>query len=789
MKRLTPQQETLLRQASAERFPHPVPPGQPARRANLSDPRVSNVDLWQFYAVPEIRAIADRISSGVERVSFMPCVNIEGAPGDECPPIIGQDGEIADGISPSLAADCSEIWGQVASPSGPQSEIFGSIATALTVAGDAWQFGYPGTQEMRWDPESEPLWVGVARQSITEREGWYQVAVGIDGEVKVPSSPEVDGHGTAIRIWYQDPRYPAMASSWMNACIRPLQILLALWEATAACGLSRMNGGLIIAPTDQDTLPVPSSQVVDQSQHPLSDNLVQALYDELGEHVEESFQVADGWSRAVPAVVGVDSSIADKVSWVELARAMDPGLGEAIDRLRHRIYSVCPLPPEVANGMADLGGLGGGNVAAQIDLSEYQRAIMPPCGKIAWANTRYVLREGLKERGHGQTEIDRVRIGFSAKNLLMPPDRSDSAIKVAALPNPVPLLSDDELRSATGLGEFSGPDPAEARTHAIFALAQSNIGYGYLLEEIGLPAPQAEILPPDEVVDVDSTETRALPVVRQASARDTDTGVRLVDVATRYEERLATLADSVVAQMAKRSSAKVANLARSKSWAHVRDLIRTDSPMLGAVPAVREQLRAEDVDDGDLFEPALAAFADQFQTITTRAQKAGVREQGGDWDDVEDDADRANVSAWALFGALLVRVAAARFEGNLPDEQTGEGTLSPFGVPSDVITRVSAVAGGQADAVAGAENGKVSPQPFTTVTTGPISERVAASQGKVIAGYQWLYRPEIPRNSYLPHLDLDLSSSDNEDDFDGYYVGDHAGCLCATAPIYIDVAV
>ena len=802
MKILTPSQELVLtRQASAERFPHPVPPGLPARRANLSNPNVSNVDLWAFYSVPEVRTICDRVAGGVGRVNFMPCVNLEGSNGDNCPPVIGADGEIAEGVNPRLAADCAEIWAEVRSPSGPQSDIFTSIATALMVSGDAWQFGYPGTPEMRWNPDGTPMWVGVSRQSITERDGQYVVAVGIDGEVRVPSSPEVDGHGTAIRIWNQDPRWPALANSWMTSCVRSLQILAAIYEAVAAVALSRLNAGLIIAPSDQDQLPIPSASDVNGGQFPLGTDLQQRLYDEIGDHVEASAQEMDGWSRVVPAVVGVDSSIADKVSWVELARNMDPELRETIDNLRHRIYMASPLPPEVAEGMSEVSGLGGGNVAAQIDQSEYQRAILPVCERIAWANTQHVLRAGLLERNYTQLEVDRVQIGFSAKNLLMPPDRSDSAIKVAALPNPIPLLSADQLRDATGLGEFAGPDAEEARVHMILSLASGNPAYGYLLEEIGIPAPPApSVEAPSEVIDVDEPPEIEAPedddqaddeadeaTVRQAAAdgRDYETGRRQLAIATLYEERLGGLVDGIVARMVERASAKVTSLSRSKSWADVRDVVRGSVPeMVGVHPKVRALLRAEGVDDGDLFEPALAAFATQFETATRRSQQAAVREVGGDWDTVEADADEASASAWALLGMLLIGEARRRFDGELPDPETGEGALRPFGIPSSIITRVSAVAGGQADVTAGAVNGRVGTVAVRTIATGPIAETAAREASRVILGYTWDYRPELERNTYEPHWDLHAVFGLSDDDFDGYYPLDHAGCLCDLSPVY-----
>ncbi len=791
---------TLVRQASAEYFPKAVPTGQNPRQRNLTDPARSNIDLWGFWAsVPEVRAIADRIQSGVERVNFRPCLNVEGATGDKCPPLIEADGTITEGVTPRFAQDCAEIWAQVRSPSGPQSDIFGAIATSLTVTGDAWQFGYPGTREMRWDPAGDPMWVGLARQALQERSTelgrTYIVEVGIDGAVKVPASPDVDGHGTAIRIWAGNPNFLAQGSVWLTSCVRTIQILQGLYEAAAACALSRTNAGFIVAPDDQDQLPVPSAAQLGDGQTtlaPLGTPLTQTLYNEIADDVEASSQVLDGISRATPSVIGVNSTIADKIRWVEIARQIDPQLGDRIDDCRHRIYQACPLPPEIAEGMANLSGLGGGNVADQIDKSEYQRAILPVCERIAWANSEYVLREGLVARGYSVQEASRVQIGFSAKNLLMPPDTSDAAIRLAALPPTSTTLNPSQIRDAAGLGDYDEPDDDDVYRATVLWLCSQSPEYKGLLPSIGIdlpedPEPMADpepVVEPDPEPEVDT---------RQASADGLDrtTGYRLMAVATRYEEKLATLTEAIIAQLTRRASSRVASLARSSRWADLRPTVQaaTRPEMVGAVPGVLANLAAEGVDDGDLFEPALATFAPQFEKLTRRHQQAAVRELGGDWDNLEADADESNGAAWALLGTLLIAEARRRFEGVLPDETPGEGALSPFGIPAAIITRTSAVAGGQIDAVAGGANGVTAAVPWQTIATGPLSERAAAQASKVVAGYIWDYRPDLERNSFPPHEDLHGVSSDNEDDFDGFYVGDHAGCLCGTVPVYIDVAL
>jgi hypothetical protein len=88
------------------------------------------------------------------------------------------------------------------------------------------------------------------------------------------------------------------------------------------------------------------------------------------------------------------------------------------------------------------------------------------------------------------------------------------------------------------------------------------------------------------------------------------------------------------------------------------------------------------------------------------------------------------------------------------------------------------------DVIAGGINSLTSPQGWATIATGPLSDRAAAMAGRVVLGYLWDYRPELERSSFVDHLDMHGVFGFNEDDFDGFYVGDHAGCLCSTVPVY-----
>lgn len=783
---------TVVRQSSAAQFPRRTPTGGTQA---LTLPEASNQGLWYWwFNSPEVFAVANRIGNGVSRVAFMPCVFTPGAPGDQLAPVINQEGELADGIPDRLARDCAEIWAEVQSPSGPQSEIFTQLAVSLSIAGDAWQFGWNCTDDLAYDPNAPIGWMGLARPAIEKLADQFMVNVGAQTPIRVPYSVDGGPGGTAIRVFNPDPSAPAMATSWITSVLPHLQQLEALYEAAAASALSRMNAGVILAPDDQDQLPIPAAAVTPQTTLPVNDPLNQSLYDEIADHVQATQDEGlNGFSRVVPAVIGMNSALTDKVKWLELSRAIDPGIRDLVQELRYELTIAAPTPPELILGLGQTNHWNG----EQIDEDEYQSAILPVCERIAYSNTRYVLREGLKDRGWGQAEVDRVCIGFTARYLLTPPDRTEPAIKIAALDRPDPVLSPAELRELAGMGEYAGPDDDETFRSEVLWLAAKNSAYGEYLELIGFPPltapempaveapvdtedePTIDIEPPD---DAETRQAAALP----ASA-DADLGVRLVDIATRYEEQLATLFAAIIARMSERASTRVASLARSK-WSktpELRSAVADAKPsMVGMVPGVLAKLRAESIDDGDLFEPALAFGADAFVNLTRKAQRAAIQDAGADWEQFATDANEATMAAWAVAGTLLTREARRKFEGRLPGDEA-ETSADSFRPPSSIIRRVSAVAGGDMDVNMSPDARQEAPSPLASVATALLARRALEVAGRTVTAWIWDYRPEIARGTFIEHFDLhgSVESGGTPGDFGGYFPGDHYGCECVLRPV------
>lgn len=771
-----------VRQAAAATYP--LTSGAKAKLVSAA--QKSNTDLWKWYTTPEVWSVANRVAAGVRRVSFYPAVNLgDGIPGDRCPPLVNPDGTTAEGVDARLAVDAAAVWDQVRSPLGSQSDLFGMLALCLMVAGDGIQFGYPAADDLSFDPAAEQAWVAFARTALTERSGLYEVDVGAESKVKVPPQTDTEPGGRVVRVWDPDPRAPAQATVWVQAARDKVAVLADIYEAVAACALSRMNAGIVLAPDNQDRPPTPGAEVNEEgARQTLGEPLYHRLVDLFADHVEQS-QVVDGFARAVPAAIGMDKDLIEKVRWLELAHNLDPELGKRIDDLRYEIALAAPTPPEILLGLGQTNHWNG----EQIDQAEYNRTTVPVCERICHANTLHVLRLTLVAMNHDPRAVEGVRVGYSADELLMKPDRTEAAIALAQLP--VPAITPEELRDAVGLAEFAGPDEDTQKLMlAERLLMERGAEFEHLLEYLGLPpVPAAVAESAPAPIDASSTvaEVPALPARTAAAPAVSDLGERLVKVATRYEDALAVLFGAVVDAMVARAGSRVASMAKRGDWSELRTVVR-DAPahLRGAIAGVNERVAAAGVDDDDLLGGALAAFAGRFAALTTDAQRRAIRTAGGDWDDSDADAELAAAAAWALAGRLLMGEARRRFDGRLPDDGVGEGAaLDLFAVPAGLVRRVSAVAGGAVDAGEGSGGSQMSTVALMTVATGPLAVRALERAGSAVTAWMWDYRPEEERATYEDHLDLheaiELGAEPGE--FDGYFPGDHHGCRCVLRPI------
>lgn len=64
-----------------------------------------------------------------------------------------------------------------------------------------------------------------------------------------------------------------------------------------------------------------------------------------------------------------------------------------------------------------------------------------------------------------------------------------------------------------------------------------------------------------------------------------------------------------------------------------------------------------------------------------------------------------------------------------------------------------------------------------------MTRQALNSSGRTIGGWLWDEREELDRNRFPDHEGMAGQFSTDPNDFDGVFVGDHVGCLCAIVPV------
>ena len=735
---------------------------------------LSNTDLWAYYrAVPEAAFISEWQRRSISMVKFQAetitgqvLVNPDGTP--------NQDPE----ISPRLAAAAVEILARIRGPFGPISSVAAQLALCLEVAGDGWLVGYRANLEtMMPDADGPEVWVTVARSRLDRRSDRLVIRVG-DGR---QDELVLSGGVRAIRVFDPDPEVPLRAVAWMRPAVPVMDTMIDAYESVAAAMLSRLPAGLLVVPNDADVMPgadeATRAHTSPGQSHP--DGFADEVSDLLGKALLDAGTNRDAGVRGVPILQGVSSSLVDKFNYVSFARDLDPELVETIREFRQSIAIASPAPPELILGLGEMNRFN----KEQITEAEFQQFIKPRAQMIAEAFTAQILRRDLLEMGFTEADAASVRVGFDASELIVPPDRSESA------------------RDAYDRGLIS----REA-----------------YLAEIGLEGapPPDDTEPEPEEPEPELSAPPALPARTAATDDDPDElGMVLAEIAMRYSETLGPLVDQVVNRMIERAANRVRSAARRDSA--LRNALTDSMSALNVVrtPQAVTMLRAES--DEDLLEPELVALLAVFRRTTEQARRrilAAVAASGLPREQLEEQLEDAERDAWELLSALILLVARDRIAGAVHDEEArisdrrerdraalddeeeeesdeqrrrrsdlDEGEQpAGFRTPAIVLRRTSAVAGGSPDP---GEDSGVADAAVTggLISTGLIvTDWLRRERELTVTGWEWVYGDPAARRTPFPeHVALDGAVAASRDGFSGgWHPGDHIGCLCVLSPTF-----
>lgn len=751
---------------------------------------------WQAQAfqyrdlIGELRFAVRLLAKSVARVRFYPA-QIQPWPDDPVP----LDGDEHD-IDSQLAADAVHNFGLLPVDNNPDGFI-AKIVENLSIAGEVW---------VHLDAEQK-----VAVRSTSE------VAVSLDGKVVLKTLPTaVQGtqrtmnpdEEDLLRLWVPHPEWGQLADSPMRALLDVAEdVVLAGREQRAAARSRVAANGILLMPS---TLSLVRSRAED---------------DELDDSVTSSSFMADftaamlapirddGDAQAVvPIVIRGERDDLDGVKHLTLQRADAEQLISRQSAAILRLLKGLDIQPEQVEGLGDSSHWS----AWLIEAQSVRHQVQPTAETVAACLHQAFLRPALLSLDHDPAEVARVTIAVDVSPLSENPNRGQDARDAhAAL-----VISDEALRSALGFDDGDKPDDEEVIrrlassgrlpveiTAAILGLQRQSrpvitVDGGTTPPQLPAgeqrPAAQPGQLHPDQTTPAEPDVGRGPPGPVVAAVTpddgwivDVDTARRLADIDAALAERITVAADAAIARVLERAGARVRTAARNDRA--LAASVAGVEPHLIPTRLGRQQVEAF-VPIADLLADSYARLKGQVtQWLTDAAhQVADVvldllrvdrRSDRGRRvaDTVTSRLARNTGQAWTRLAEELDTAAQRALfapdpfspDPDLPGE--GAGALIRPGEVNGVLSTAGGGGGG--------------------LGTGAVVQGLMGEQGAVLLGWEWQYRPELIRNTFLPHMLLDgtrfATFTDPKLDTDattswlGSYFRpqDHDGCRCRAIPV------
>lgn len=675
---------------------------------------------------------------------------------------------------------------------------------------------------------------GEAFIHIDERDRFWvrstsELVVGTDGKVALKLAPG-GGQGAlrpldmereeVLRCWQADPEWGELADSPLHAALDICEdVVLAGREERAAARSRLAANGILLVPAGL--------------------SLVTTREDEDGDDLAEDTFMADlteaflapirddGEPQAVvPIVLRGEPEDLDKVRHITVQRVEADKLVERKNAAIMRLLKSLDIQPEQVDGVGSTSHWN----AWVIDARSIRDQVEPTAELVAGCLTQAFLRPALLALGHDEDAIERVTIAVDVSPLAENPNRGQDARDAWDRF----AISDDTLREALGFSEDDKPDPAELVQRMAIAgkvpLADAAKLLGLRKDQLPQTATvDGEVAPTLPAVDdrpvarpgevqaespVPSTQpdpsaNPTAPAITAAAAPamfrvDPDISRRLADIDAALTERILVASDAALARVVERAGARVRS-AVQKDRAVVASIAGMDA---ARIPAALGRDRVE------AFVPVHDLVHDEHSRLRGQVMDwvAGAARQTGDvvcellGQPKTSPTHGVVVSrlladldgAWAEFAQALADAAEdALFD---PDQAAlaDEPGEKPTGLlPADDVAHLLTAAGGALTAAGRHRKGRPRHRlPGGGFATGPLIVKTVAEQGAVLVGREWSYRPELARDGYEPHEDLDgfrfLSWTDAElatgpgTDWVGshFFPGDHKGCLCRSAPLW-----
>jgi hypothetical protein len=747
---------------------------------------------WQYRdLIGELRYAIRLLSRSVARVRFYPA-QVQPWPDDPVP-LDGDEHE----LDKQLAADAVHNFGLLPIDSNPDG-FTARLVENLSVAGEAW---------VHIDAEDR-FWVRSTSEITANSDG--RVMLSTLPTATLGSQRQIDAETEdLLRTWVPHPEWGQLADSPMRCLLDVAEdVVLAGREQRAAARSRVAANGILLMPSSLSLVRA-RTEDDDRDDSVSSDTFMADFTSAMLAPIRD-----DGDAQVVvPIVIRGEIDDLKEVRHVTLQRADANALIERQSSALLRLLRGLDVQPEQVEGVGGANHWSGWLVEAQ----SVKHQVQPTAETVAACLSQAFLRPALRSLDHDPAEVGQVTIGVDVSPLSENPNRGQDARDAhAAL-----VISDEALRSALGFSDDDKPDDEEvARRIAAKQGLPPEVAAGVLelsrymqqargsREVIELPSRPAELpsserpaaqpgqLHPDQTTPADPDVGRGPPGPVVAAATpddgwivDVDTARRLADIDTALAERITVAADAAIARMLERAGARV------------RTAARNDRALAASVAGVEPHLIPTRLGrlQVEAFVPIADLLADSYARLRGQVTQwlAEAARQVGDvvvtllrLDPLRQQRVRGTVTArlaarseqaWTQLTEVLDTAAQRALfapdpfnpDADLPGE--GAGAL----IRPGEVNRVLSTAGGGGGGLG----------------TGTVVQGLMGEQGAVLLGWEWQYRPELLRNTFLPHMLLDgtrfATFTDPKLDTDpatswlGSYFrpGDHDGCRCKAVPV------
>lgn len=858
-RKMTPQQAAHRRErhrAAQTEFKYARDRPRVLRAAGIKIERMSSERLravagqkqrWQSLAwgyrdmIGELRSALEFRAQAISRVKFYAAEIVEE---DDEPVALalrnerGEDGRLTERASKVTLDErlCAAAEAELARlPLDAGDAFVGVWSENFDVAGECWLHGRedPDTREEAWEIRSIDD-VDVQGSNVTIKDELGQPRV-------VDLSP--DSGEELYRLWRKHPKSPYLADSSLNACLDSLEDIVLVARELRAASRSRIaSNGIAFIPEGMTEM---KNQREDDEREPRD----AFIADFTAAIVAPISNEGDAGGIAPLVVVGTREDIA-AVRIERLEREDSPTLIQKMDKGLARMGQSIAVPPEIITGLAGVNHW----TAWQIDVSTFRYYLEPGIRLMCDSLTGCFLRRVLIAQGFPVDKVNRLRIWFDAGAITENPNRRQDTLD--ALDHQ--LIGPRTGRKELGFNEGDAPT-AEEVLQMIAAKAGMDATAATQILAWGAAQQGAEIPQGlDEPRQVESSVRRGLPPARSspdatgvggtgapglnASILETETstdvlrypedgfvataakpestkytplwtldsllGLHLADIERGLRDQTLLAADAAITRALERAGSRLR--AKAQKNPELTASLRRKPVTQWAMTMGRDEAFALGADVRFLLREAFTQLGEKFTEWTHRAINAMVTRILA-FLKIQPDTPRGRAMAERMRGAMGGRIDGAwsrlhaqleahteklMFDGQ--GEPVADGESADLNVPPDLVRQALAIIGGLPETAAGVDGtGRVpTGEPFTGMADGTAVTGELDAQGIVPFGREWKYNPELERNTFIPHFDLngerftswtdDVLKVPLEYAWIGEYFRpkDHKGCLCTTSVTY-----